>query len=113
MKIKSIKTWRKNLELTRPYQIAFKTEDSVENAFVEIQLENGITGLGAANPSEIVVGESFEECIVALKEDNLEWLIGKDIGETPGLCNELVMRMPKNPGIVSIHSKKVTDRSNE
>lgn len=98
MKIKNIKSWSENLELTRPYTIAFKTTDSVENVFVEIELENGITGIGAANPSKTVVGESFEDCLSAVSENKIDWLIGKDIAETPGLCNELLVRWPKNPG---------------
>ena len=47
MKIKEIKIWNANLENTKPYTIAFKTTDLVMNAFVEITLQNGITGIGS------------------------------------------------------------------
>ena len=52
MKIKSIKTWSADLGNTKPYTIAFKTIDEVSNAFIEIELENGTTGIGAGCPSE-------------------------------------------------------------
>jgi hypothetical protein len=45
MKIKSIKSWSADLGNTKPYTIAFKTIDEVLNAFVEIELENGTTGV--------------------------------------------------------------------
>jgi L-alanine-DL-glutamate epimerase-like enolase superfamily enzyme len=61
MKIKNIEVWSADLGNTRPYTIAFKTEDEVRNALVEITLENGITGLGAGNPSEYVVGENLNQ----------------------------------------------------
>ncbi len=78
MKIKSIKTWSADLGNTKPYTIAFKTIDEVLNAFVEIELENGVTGIGAGNPSEYVTGESFEQCQDALQEKNLHFLVGRN-----------------------------------
>ena len=42
MTIKSIKVYKKNLALTRPYTIATKTISDVESVFVEIELSNGI-----------------------------------------------------------------------
>ena len=58
MKIREITAFSKNLELTRPYTIAYKTISNVENIFLIITLENGIVGVGAANPDKYVVGES-------------------------------------------------------
>ena len=81
MKIKDIKVWSADLGNTKPYTIAFKTVDEVLNAFVEITLENGTTGIGAANPSEYVTGESFESCEKALQEKNIQFLVGRDIRE--------------------------------
>ena len=97
MKIKDIKSWSADLGNTKPYTIAFKTVDEVLNAFVEITLENGVTGIGAGNPSEYVVGESFDQCVDALQEKNLEFLIGKDIREFNQLTYEVWLRFPENP----------------
>lgn len=97
MKIKDIKVWSANLENTKPYTIAFKTTDTVFNAFVEITLENGVTGIGAGNPSEYVTGENFDQTKAALQEKNLEFLIGRDILEANQLFFEILHKFPKNP----------------
>lgn len=97
MKIKEIKAWSADLGNTKPYTIAFKTVDEVWNAFVEITLENGITGIGAGNPSEYVVGESFEQCMEALQPKNIAFLVGKDIREFNQLTYDVWMRFPENP----------------
>lgn len=98
MKIKSVKSFDVDLGNTKPYTIAFKSVDEVRNAFVEITLENNVTGIGAGNPSEYVVGESFTQCVVALQEENLEFLVGRDIREINQLTWEVWKKFPKNPG---------------
>lgn len=98
MKIKSIKTWVTDLGNTKPYVIAFKTVDEVKNAFVEITLDNGISGIGAGNPSEYVVGENLNQTVAALAEKNIDFLIGRDIREMRQLLYELLIKFPANPG---------------
>jgi L-Ala-D/L-Glu epimerase len=95
--IKDITVWSTDLGNTKPYTIAFKTVDEVRNAFVEITLDNGLTGIGAANPSEYVVGENLAQCLEALQEQNLEFLIGRDIRELNQLTFEIWKKFPKNP----------------
>lgn len=97
MRIKDVKVWDEDLGNKKPYTIAFKTIDEVRNVFVEITLENGITGIGAANPSEYVTGESFESCLQALREENLEFLKGFDIREFYLLISKIRNQFPKNP----------------
>jgi L-alanine-DL-glutamate epimerase-like enolase superfamily enzyme len=96
-KIKNIKVWSADLGNTKPYTIAFKTVDEVRNAFVEITLDNGITGLGSGNPSEYVVGENLSQTLEALQDKNLEFLFGRDILEFQQLNFELLLKFPKNP----------------
>jgi L-Ala-D/L-Glu epimerase len=98
MRIKEITVWSTDLGNTKPYTIAFKTVDEVRNAFVEITLDNGLTGIGSGNPSEYVVGESLSQTLEALQERNLEFLIGRDIREFQQLGYEVWQRFPKNPG---------------
>ncbi len=98
MKIKSIKSWKENLELTRPYTIAFKTIKSVENCFVAIELENGIVGLGAGNPSFQVVGESIEDTENTLAIANIEWLENRKITDFYALCREVQIVCKNRPG---------------
>jgi L-alanine-DL-glutamate epimerase-like enolase superfamily enzyme len=97
MKIKSITSWSADLGNTKPYTIAFKTVDEVNNAFVEITLDNGVTGIGAGNPSEYVTGESFDQCKDALQEKNITFLVGRDIREINQLAFEVWQKFPKNP----------------
>ena len=97
MKIKSIDVWRMNLGNTRPYTIAFKTVSDVDSVFVKLTLENGIYGIGAGNPSQQVVGESLDDTLTTLSEENLQFLIGRDIREFNGILHEVMTRFPKTP----------------
>ena len=97
MKIKDIQVWSADLVNTKPYTIAFKTIDEVKNAFVEITLDNGITGIGAGNPSEYVVGETLDQCLEALKPKNIQFLIGRDIREFHQLTFDVWKKFPDNP----------------
>jgi L-Ala-D/L-Glu epimerase len=96
-KIKDIRVWSVDLGNTKPYTIAFKTVDEVRNAFVEITLDNGITGIGSGNPSEYVVGETLDQSLEALEEKNLEFLIGRDIREINQLTFDIWKKFPANP----------------
>lgn len=97
MKIKSVRSWCTDLGNLRPYTIAFKTVDEVKNAFVELTLNDGTTGIGAGNPSEYVTGEHLDQTNAALSEKNLEWLIGRDIRQLHLILAELLLKFPKNP----------------
>jgi L-alanine-DL-glutamate epimerase-like enolase superfamily enzyme len=97
MRIKNITVWNADLGNTKPYTIAFKTVDEVRNAFVEITLDNGISGIGSGNPSEYVVGENLNQTLEALQEKNLEFLAGRDIRELRQLLYEIGVKFPRNP----------------
>ncbi|MBS1575157.1 MAG: dipeptide epimerase [Bacteroidetes bacterium] len=79
MKIKSVTSYKKNLALQKPYTIARETITNVENIFFEIELENGIKGIGAANPAPEVVGETPDQTFKNLQSDFIYSLAGKDI----------------------------------
>ena len=98
MKIKDIKVSKENLELTRPYSIAYKSVDSVDNCVVEIIAENGMYGLGSANPSKYVVGEDVDDTVSILQQHDFDWLIGRDIREMNQLTYELIQHFPDKPG---------------
>ncbi|MEN7551219.1 dipeptide epimerase [Rapidithrix thailandica] len=98
MKIKEIRAYKVNLDLTRPYTIAYKTISQVENVIVELELENGIMGMGASNPSKYVVDESVKEVANKLTSENLEWLRGRDIRQYQQHCYELGQQFQEAPG---------------
>ncbi len=79
MKIKSVIPYLKKLALTKPYTIAYNTFYDVELVFLEIELENGIVGLGSASPAEEVIGENSEQTLQNLQSEFVQGLIGRDI----------------------------------
>ena len=74
-----MKAYKRNLRLQRPYTIARETITDVENVFLEIELENGIKGIGAANPAPEVVGETPTQTLQNLQSGFMEYFIEKDI----------------------------------
>ncbi len=98
MKIISMEVWQENLALTKPYTIAYKTTDSVENVFVELRAEDGTTGIGACNPSKQVVGETVDDSLQLLNGNLKDWIIGRDIREINQLTFELFEKFAANPG---------------
>ena len=95
MKIKSIRAYRKDLALTKPYTVAYQTYTSAENAFLEIHLENGIYGIGAAAEGEFVIGEKMDETISNLQSENLLNWIGRDICHLYSLIDESNRMFPE------------------
>ena len=97
MKITAVTSRVEHFELTRPYTIAFRTIDEVENVVVEIRADNGLAGIGCASPEQHVTGESRAACREALGSAHLSWLEGRDPRTLPALCRELAARMPGTP----------------
>lgn len=101
MKIKSAKTWLQQLPLTKPYTIAYKTIDDTEIVFLEITLENGITGTGAANPFAEVVGETPAITLANLQSGFVQQLVGRDIRLFNQLIDEALQQFPHLPGTIA------------
>lgn len=98
MKIKSIQSSLHHLPLTKPYTIAYKTMVDTEIVLLEIALENGIIGLGAANPFEDVVGETAQETLSLLQSGYLDSFIGKDIEDFLDLITQAAGHFEHKPG---------------
>lgn len=101
MTIKSIKVYKKNLALTRPYTIATKTISDVESVFLEIELSNGIIGFGAANPAKEVVGEDADMSFHNLQSDDIQRFIGRDIAEIYSIIPSVATTFPHAPGTLA------------
>ena len=56
MKIENIEIDIINIDLTRPYTIAYKTTSSIKTLVIKVILSNGCFGLGASSVSKYVVG---------------------------------------------------------
>ncbi|WKN43892.1 mandelate racemase/muconate lactonizing enzyme family protein [Tunicatimonas pelagia] len=98
MKISAIHVRKEDLDLTRPYSIAYKTVTAVSNCVVEMETDSGNVGFGSANPSKYVVGVDVDDTVAALSEENTEWLIGKDVREMQQLVYEVQKKFAKQPG---------------
>ncbi len=79
MKIIAIRPYLKHLALTKPYTIAYDTFSDVALVFLEIELENGLVGIGSASPAEEVVGENSQQTLLNLHSDFVQNLVGRDI----------------------------------
>lgn len=98
MKIKSIRAYLKNLALSKPYSIAGYTFSDVENVFLEVELENGTVGRGAASPAEEVVGETCGQTLKNCNSDFFQCLVGRDIRHFRPLIDEVKTHFPHLPG---------------
>lgn len=97
MKISAIRTRVEQFALSRPYEIAFRKVEAVQNNIIEIDTNIGLTGVGAASPEPHVTGETAEACSKALNPDTLDWLIGRDVRTINSLSRDLARRMPGTP----------------
>ncbi|MEM6317331.1 MAG: dipeptide epimerase [Bacteroidota bacterium] len=98
--VKSIRTYRKNLELTRPYTIAYETFDSVENIFIEIETEGGISAIGAGAPSAFVTGETMESAVSQFSIVEA-FLKGADIRKISAIIRRAQQCFSKNPAVLA------------
>ena len=101
MKITSVKAYRKNLALRKPYTIARETVSEVESIFFEITLANGMVGIGAANPDPAVVGEGPADTLEHLQSDSVQALAGKDIRYCLALITYYRDLLPGLPGTLA------------
>ncbi len=97
MRIVSAESRVEALGLTRPYTIAFRRIESVDNAIVRLEADSGKVGLGAASPEPKVTGETMEDCRRALARDRIEWLAGRDVSDPQPVLREIQSRMPPAP----------------
>ncbi|PHN03276.1 mandelate racemase/muconate lactonizing enzyme family protein [Flavilitoribacter nigricans] len=97
MKIRSVKFWKEDLQLTRPYTIAYKTVSAVDNVFVLLEAENGLYGIGAGSPAAFVTNESMEDTLGALGQHLEALTLGRDLRQYQAILRESVAKMPDCP----------------
>lgn len=98
MKITTIRSYLRKMELTKPYTISYNTYSNVSLAFLEIELENGMIGYGSGSPADEVVGETTEQTLTNLKTDFVEQFIGRDIRIFQQLIYETRLKFTHLPG---------------
>lgn len=98
MKIVAIRSFIKHMALKKPYTIAYNTYSDVSIVFTEIQLANGVVGIGSASPAEDVVGESPIQTLANLESDFVQQFIGRDIRSFQKIIAEVQKHFPHLPG---------------
>jgi L-alanine-DL-glutamate epimerase-like enolase superfamily enzyme len=98
MKIVAVKSYIKNMALTKPYTIAYQTFTDVSLAFLEITLENGMVGYGSGSPAEEVVGETTATTLLNLQSDYVQHFVGKDIRHFQQIIFEANFHFTHLPG---------------
>ncbi len=98
MRILSWRVWLEIIPLSKPYTIAYSTSSEAVIVFLELTLENGITGLGAASPFEEVVGENPTDTLRHLQSGFLDSFIGRDIRHFNQLIDEATIHFNHLPG---------------
>jgi len=101
MNITRIQARLEKLPLKVPYTIAYKTITDTEIVFLEITLSNGITGIGAANPFEEVVGETPAQTLHNLQQDYLQQFLGRDIRRFRSMIAEASIQYAHQPGTIA------------
>lgn len=101
MKIKSLRSWKEDLDLTRPYTIAYQTISAVENLFVEVELENGIIGIGAGSPAKMITGEDLDNSFQELQQSLPKLIQGQDIRHFYMLMHRLSDHFAKAPAALA------------
>lgn len=99
MYIKSIFISVVDLQLSRPYTIAFKSISSVENGILIIETTTGQIGYGAFNPIFEVVGETLPQTVALFNTDKADFLVGRDVREIYKLCDEVRRNYMQSPAL--------------
>lgn len=101
MRIKSLKYWKEDLGLLRPYMITYVRHESVQNIFIQIDCEDGVIGLGAGSPSKYVTGEIVDDNFEAKQQDLSSLIVGRDLREFQSIIYELRLKYPKQPALLA------------
>nr|WP_319395628.1 dipeptide epimerase [uncultured Desulfobacter sp.] len=101
MKIKKVTIFRENLELTRPYTIAYETFTHAENLFVHLETDTGLMGIGAGSPAEDVTGESIDACEQALNEHASALFEGVALSDAFSLFKIMEKKMAATPAAMA------------
>lgn len=79
MKITDIKVTERRIPLKMPFKTALRTAYEIESVEVDVLLEDGVVGKGAASPTLVITGESAESMKAILTGPVKQNIVGKDI----------------------------------
>jgi L-alanine-DL-glutamate epimerase-like enolase superfamily enzyme len=100
MKIESLKISPLNLIPQVALSVSYGTYEQLEYALLQIQTDNGLTGLGEASPDPEVTGETQESTLRVLSAFS-ELLIGRDPHQFRAILSELRTAFPDAPAALA------------
>jgi L-alanine-DL-glutamate epimerase-like enolase superfamily enzyme len=95
--IQSLEVTRRTIPLIVPFKTALRTATEVESIEVEITLENGIKGRGAAAPTYVITGDSAESIEAALLGPIKNAIEGADLINFRGILQKVQACCIGNP----------------
>lgn len=101
MKITRVYCRKEDLKLTKPYTIAYRTINAVENLFVYIETDNGNYGLGAGSPAAFVTGEAMDTSLAALQQVLEEQVNGKDVRTYRAILRQASTYLAQSPAALA------------
>lgn len=95
MKLTAVKVEKHDMKLKAPWAIAGHVHESIENIFIEITDENGMTGIGSCAPAD----DSPENLNHYFKTLNnyVKTLIDQDLEINPATYDKLISDLPGHP----------------
>ncbi len=98
MKIKDLQVTYRKIPLKTPFKTALRTAVDIESIEVELVLENGMIGRGAAAPTLAITGDSAEGIEAALKGPIKDALVNADLYQFQTALKKIQTSCVGNPG---------------
>ncbi len=102
MKITGMTIWSHTFQLTEPYEIAYEQIHSVENVFLRLDTDKGLSGLGCAAPDQAVTGETPATVRAACRDVVDPLLHGMDPLRRMLILDKLRGRLPDQPAALAL-----------
>jgi len=109
LKINGIAFWSQTFNLSEPYTIAYETVNSVENVFLRLDTDKGLSGLGCAAPDLAVSGETAASVRKAGRKHIDPVLHGEDPLRRERAMERLKQRMPRQPAALAMADMALYD----
>ena len=108
MRITSIEIYKANIDLKERFKIAIMEVSTVQSIFIKINTDEGLYGLGEANPSRVVTGEPQATCL-ATAPDLAKLLIGQNPLEVENREKNLSSFLARNNAVRSAFDMALYD----
>jgi len=108
MRITGVDVYKSNIPLTEPFRIATMEVTSAESVFIRVNTDEGLYGLGEANPSRVVTGET-QAMNLAAAPDLARMLVGRDPLDVETRLGELDGFLARNSALKSAFDMALYD----